>query len=761
MMLVLMLAAPAAALMVQMDDVSLASGADDIVIGDVLSVSSAWNADHTHIVTTAQVSVNETLKGDLNTKQVLAITSEGGIVGDTEEWVEDQPFFIPGSQVAIFLEKGSGTNYSVYGLYQGVIPISEGRLENTRKAAGLSNVKARILSALNGTNYSEKSPSGSESGTIIPAGATITSVSPAIASAGTETVVTIYGSGFGTKANRESNADVAFYYGRSGTTYIYATGYPYYSYNVNDIVSWTNTMIQVKVPTGVCSDGYSGGASSGYLRIYTDDYQSCNLVPFTVTFSYGKSHWTSNPTYYVNPSPYTSTILPAISRASNSWNSAGTSFRVNYGGATSATPGTDSSGYSIGVQDSTNILYWGSRPSGVIATAWRWTSGGHMTECDIVFSTAFSWVTTNTASGSQMNMETTCLHEMGHWLCLKDLYGYATGYPHDNNKIMFGICSETYGNKNQVTLDSTDIAGIQWIYGSSGTTNDRIGSFLNGYWYIDQDKSGTVSGGDVTSGPFGMAAGVKPVVISNHLAVFLNGYWYIDSNGNGYWDGYDAITGPFGAAAGAYPLIIGGHKSAFLGGYWYIDQDDSGSWSGADVICGPFGAAAGAYPLMIGGHKGSFLNGYWYIDRDDSGTWTGGDVVSGPFGTAAGAVPFIIDDRLAVFLNGYWYIDTDNSGTISGGDRTLGPYGTAAGATPFVIHGSTGSTSILSVEEKSVTTPSVKTPSVTTPADVPKVDIPKRQQMNPGLTGPSSGSANKNPFQAVVPVNNGRTIISP
>jgi hypothetical protein len=737
MILILMVFSPSSALMEKMDDITLVSGADGIVIGDVLSVSSAWNSDHTHIITTALVHINETMKGDLKTGQVIPIITEGGTVGEITEWVEDQSILMPGSQVGLFLEKESGSDYSIYGLFQGVIPIylnSRGRMG---AAGNISRVKARIQRALNGSSSiveNALSEPDYDPGSL-SLSPVITSVTPGTASAGTETVITIFGSGFGSKANRYSNADVGFSY--QGSTDIYATGWPLFSDNVNDIVSWSDTMIQVKVPTGICPDGYPGSASSGYLYISTDSYSTSPPYPFTVTFGYSKSEWSSNPTYYVNPSPYTTAIIPAINRAGTTWGNAGTSFQFNYGGTTTGVGG---------VSDGMNIMSWGDLATGVIGQATYWYSGGVMSQCDIVFNTDYSWVTTNTASGSQMNTETIALHELGHWLSLRDLYGVYSGYPQDLGKIMFGVCSATYGNKNQVTLHPTDIAGIQWIYGAAGTSDDRIGSFLDGWWYFDQDKSGTVSGGDVTSGPFGTAAGVKPVIISNHLAVFLNGFWYIDANGNGYWDGYDAITGPFGAAPGAVPLIIGGHKAAFLNGFWYIDQDDSGTWSGGDALCGPFGAASGAVPLIINGHKAAFLNGYWYIDMDDSGTWCGADQISGPFGTASGAVPFLIDNHLAVFLNGYWYIDTDNSGTPSSGDSTIGPFGTAAGATPFVNHQSTGSTSVLPVQS-GVFPPDGKTPAVKMPGEVPQVDIPMRRQMSPVLIGNAPYPGTKNPLE--------------
>jgi hypothetical protein len=324
---------------------------------------------------------------------------------------------------------------------------------------------------------------------------------------------------------------------------------------------------------------------------------------------------------------------------------------------------------------------------------------------------------------------------------------FITGYTASSNfPTTAGAYQAGYGNSGDAFITKFSLP--------NPVTTDRIGSYLDGFWYIDQDNSGTWTSGDVTSGPFG-AAGARPVVISNHFAVFKDGYWYIDSNCNGFWDSSDTTAGPFGAASGAIPLIINGHKSAFLNGYWYIDQDDSGTWTSGDVISGPFGAAVGATPLIINNRLAVFLNGYWYIDQDNTGTWTSGDVISGPFGTIAGSVPFLVDGHLAVFLNGYWYVDGDNTGTWSGGDTSFGPFGGAAGSTPFVIHQATGSTSIRSADEvQSVTKPSVRTPSVNTPASVPRVDIPRRQQMSPELAGPAPQTGAKNPLDV-------KTVVQP
>jgi hypothetical protein len=354
----------------------------------------------------------------------------------------------------------------------------------------------------------------------------------------------------------------------------------------------------------------------------------------------------------------------------------------------------------------------------------------------------------------------TKLHRDGGFLLYSTYFGAA------GNDEGFGIAADTGGNAYVTGMTSgsfpTTAGSYQQIFGgvtdafigkfSFSVTCDSVGSFLNGYWYIDQDRSGTWTRRDVSSGPFG-ASGAIPLVNDNRLTVYNDGYWYTDQNNNGVWDTPDTIWGPFGGAPGATPLIIDGHISVFLDGYWYVDQDDDQVWTVDDAIYGPFGTVTGATPLIINERLAVFLDGVWYIDQDNSGTWTGGDVVSGPFGTAAGSFPLLVDGHLAVFLNGYWYVDQDNTGTWSGGDVSFGPFGGAPGSTPFVIHQATGSTSITEVKS-AVTVPSVQTPSVTTPQSVPTVSIPERRQMSPGLAGAASRQGTGNPLEV-------RTLVQP
>ena len=480
------------ALMIPQSDTELIRASDQIVYGKIISVKSQWNPLKTHIETTAQVLVADAFKKSdtsVGPGSTVPVTVLGGTVGDVTEWVEDMPIFVPDTDAFVYLSKRSDGKYSVYGLYQGVHTVNNNKLGKTQttksssSASDVEKIKVKINKILQGTStdaesngiFDTSSDSLDASGSSIYS-ATVTSAFPNTASAGTDTVITITGSGFGPKASRESRADVGFLYNSYGgqdgiTNYIWASGYPYFTYNDNDIVSWSDTQIKVKVPTGICGDQYPGSASSGYLQVFTDAGASSAAVPFTVTFGYGKKKWNTPATYYVNPGTVSESAA-TIQNASLTWNNAipGSSFRLNYGGPSTCT--------TFG-HDGISLIYFGPESdfspdeANIIAWANSWSTAGNITEADVEFNTHWTWTTGN-ASGNYtiMNIEAIVLHEQGHWLVLNDLYGNSPGYSSDISpvkKVMFGYNGESLGNKNLKTLSMADTAGIQWIYaGSTG-----------------------------------------------------------------------------------------------------------------------------------------------------------------------------------------------------------------------------------------------------------------------------------------------------
>ena len=454
-------------LMVKQDLSSLAQQSDDVVLGTIIGTESSWNSDRTGIVTTARVRVDRSTQHRF--AGTVPVTVPGGTVDGLTQWVEDQPVLVPGTEAFFFLDQHPSWGTTFTGGTQGMLHVRDGMvvIDGSQKNSGIPiDAFERYLGAVS-AGIPATLPAVSGPGTRAAAATpVISSVSPSTASAGIGTLVTITGSGFGTKASRTSPADVGFLYRYSstGTTTIWASGYPYYSENVNDIVSWSDTRIVVRVPTGITSDQYPGGASSGYVVVWTDDNVVSAKKPFTVVFSYGKRKWAIPASFLVNPGSGSSATVTAIRNAANTWNAAipGSSFRFDYRGTSTST--------TFG-RNNQNLISFGPASDfpegGIIAWASSWSdSSGNILEADVEFNSQWAW-TTGMASGDTMNIEAIVLHELGHWLNLRDLYGWAPGYPSDVGKVMFGYNNDQFGNKNLRTLHESDRTGIRWIYGFS------------------------------------------------------------------------------------------------------------------------------------------------------------------------------------------------------------------------------------------------------------------------------------------------------
>ncbi len=115
--------------------------------------------------------------------------------------------------------------------------------------------------------------------------------------------------------------------------------------------------------------------------------------------------------------------------------------------------------------DDENALFFGDYDqAGVIAVAYTWyISGGppkdrEILEFDIMFDTDFTWGDA-TVDSSVMDLQNIATHEIGHGLGLKDLYDSG-----DSEETMYGYATE--GETKKRTLDTGDIAGIQFLYGA-------------------------------------------------------------------------------------------------------------------------------------------------------------------------------------------------------------------------------------------------------------------------------------------------------
>lgn len=257
-------------------------------------------------------------------------------------------------------------------------------------------------------------------------GVRVAAVRPDRRAAGIGATVTVTGSGFGRRPGK-----VEFFY-RDGKPRIRGP-----------VVTWSDERIVCRVPVGII-ENYYASAGSGPLWVTTAAGVACEPRDFRITFSWGLSWWPSGRVpFRVNVTE--ERFLGAVRRAAATWNASGADFRFSYGGPT---------GHDDIATDFQNDIIWRTVDEpGVIAFARPISYRGCIVEVDQVFNSTMSW---GDGSRDTMDVETICLHELGHWLMLRDLYGDG-----DDAKVMYGFGHQ---GKRARELTPGDRDGARWIY---------------------------------------------------------------------------------------------------------------------------------------------------------------------------------------------------------------------------------------------------------------------------------------------------------
>lgn len=419
------------------DTVSISRSSARIVVGTVLSTTAETYAGG--VRTAVRMSVTDRLKGGATGTTVFYVP--GGELPDGSRIVVDGvASFAPGESACVFIDAKGW----VVGGFQGKVAVDGGRLSATGQS--LSLFKDGVRAALASTK-SVALPAG----LVDPVGAApqaapdaavggpvITSITPGTIGAGIGGRIRINGSGFGT-----SRGSVTFFY-RSDQPRIAAVIF----------LEWSDTEIVCEVPVATVNR-YSASPGSGPVIVTTAGGASSAGVDLNISFGNGQTRWasgfasypTTRVTYRVNPGGVAH-AKDMVDAAANVWNAAGADFNFVDGGLTTADPGQTT-------VDGHNDIGWSAGlGAGIIGQAWRsYDSHGNLLECHIEFSTAFSW---GDGSNGTMDIESIGLHEIGHWLCLRDLYG------DDQDKVMYGFSSPGWVKR---ALSAGDLAGILWIYG--------------------------------------------------------------------------------------------------------------------------------------------------------------------------------------------------------------------------------------------------------------------------------------------------------
>ena len=424
------------------DTVSISRKATRIVVGTVLSTTAETYAGG--VRTAVRMSVTDRLKGGATGTTVFYVPG-GQLADGSRIQVDGVAEFAPGDTACVFIDDKGW----VVGGFQGKVAVSGDRVAATGQRLGLfkDGVKAALA-----TSKSVALPQGlvdpleadpTAKVDFVTSGPAIASISPDTIGAGIGGQITITGSGFGAK--------------RGGVTFFYRADQPRIAATI--ITSWTDTQIVCEVPVATVNR-YSASPGSGPVIVTTADGLSSDGHNLGISFGNGQTRWassfatfpTTRVTYRVNPGGV-ARAKELVDAAARVWNAAGANFGFVDGGLTTADPGATKI-------DGHNDIGWsGGLGAGIIGQAWRsFDSKGNLLECHIEFSTAFSW---GDGTNGTMDIESIGLHEIGHWLCLRDIYG------DDQAKVMYGFSSPGWVKR---TLSAGDLAGILWIYGSAPTT---------------------------------------------------------------------------------------------------------------------------------------------------------------------------------------------------------------------------------------------------------------------------------------------------
>ncbi|WP_308991502.1 T9SS type A sorting domain-containing protein [Mariniflexile litorale] len=417
-----------------------------VVEGKVVSKKSFWDANNQHIYTANTIEVYKVFKGE--PVAVIEVITPGGTVGLSAEMVSPS-LKLNNDEVGVFTlynnniamksyEKTSLKQFQAYGSSQGFYKYNlyDNLAVNTfnKKNGIASNFYDEIMGYTKFTyiemsNFDTqsiylKSTQGKE--LLAPGSITFT---PTTITAGTKSVLTINGTGFGATKGKVSfrNAD------DGGATFIDAFN--------TQILEWGNTQIKVEVPskagTGAIVVTDASSASKQSSNSLTILFSEINVVQDEGNVAYRAQHVNDN-----NAGGYTwqmftdfnnnANAKAAFLRAFNSWRcTTGINWVI---GASTTNDVADLDGINVVRFD--NGAELGPTELGRCTTYFNGCGTGtnlnwYVSELDIVFDDTTDWnfgPAGTPAVIGKYDFESNALHELGH--------GHALGHVISDNDIM-------------------------------------------------------------------------------------------------------------------------------------------------------------------------------------------------------------------------------------------------------------------------------------------------------------------------------------
>ncbi|GAB3635310.1 hypothetical protein GCM10027422_09000 [Hymenobacter arcticus] len=427
---------PLPCLLLPLSPAERAQAASLIVEAEVLDAQGEWDATHQHIFTRQRLRVFRVLKGALPDTAALPLLVEGGQVGLARQELTNTLRPLPVGQQGIFFLQpapwpGAAPAYAAYASSQGVITydLTLGTAAEPARAyatwaaaaqqtAQLSSQPTQLLRANPRLQVAAQRLAGAAQRTAAP---TISGFSPAQTTAGTGVVLTIRGSGFGSSQGSGGvdfrNADD----GGATTTRALA----------RDYLSWTDTQIQLRVPS-LASGGHPAG--TGPVTVTAADgtaattatalviiYALANIDNTTGTFTDRPNHVATNATggLTFRLAPNFRSNAPAVA----AWQRALTQWRCTSG--INWELGADAAANTIAL-DQTNAIAFddGTLPARVLGRTTSYYSGCYNAQGEVVFyvseidqqfatSLPFQLGPARPGAG-QYDFESVAVHELGH-----------------------------------------------------------------------------------------------------------------------------------------------------------------------------------------------------------------------------------------------------------------------------------------------------------------------------------------------------------
>jgi PKD repeat protein len=460
-----------------------------VVEGKVVAQTAYWNETHTLIFTSTTVEVYKIFKG--NASRTIIVETMGGRVGMDVLVVEPELQLQPGD-VGVFLLKpaaaGRSKAFQPVASTQGFIRydlVSGAASDVFHQYKNISRDVYSLLQAQTGSPFREiaafqVSGAGLKTSTAL-APPNISGFSPAAITAGTFSVLTINGTDFG--ATFSGPASVSFRNANDG-------GASFMAVPAANIVSWSNTQIQVIVPshagTGtvrVVNDGGESGISAASITItynqlnvgYDHDanaatelrYFEPNLINRSGSGGYNYAYSTATANAGVS--------FDADVAAKERFESALQTWRCNTGlnfnvtGSTAVQNAASDGVFLVAYDNNGSPL-----PSGVLGRATSFYNGcsvgasffWFVNDIDIVFKRngtdvpAITWYTGSNAAaqpGGTFDLETVALHELGHH--------HQLGHIIAAGAVMHYAVS--MGTNNRVLSATRDVAGGNYVMSHS------------------------------------------------------------------------------------------------------------------------------------------------------------------------------------------------------------------------------------------------------------------------------------------------------